>query len=99
VEALPVHLRVALANARRHAAARHVRVVIDRRDSQALVSIEDDGGGFDVGSATGDHHLGLAIMRARAERLGGRLAVDSSPGQGTRVSAFLPLAEAEAGRA
>ena len=84
-------VREALANARRHAGARHVRVVVGRQDGQAWIAVEDDGRGFETGSVGGDHHLGLAIMRARAERLGGRLSVDSSPGGGTRVIACLPL--------
>ncbi|OFW55117.1 MAG: hypothetical protein A2146_03245 [Actinobacteria bacterium RBG_16_67_10] len=84
-------VREALANTRRHAGARHVRVVIGRQDGQAQIAIEDDGRGFEAGSVAGDHHLGLAIMRARADRLGGRLSIDSSPGAGTCVTACLPL--------
>jgi len=84
-------VREALANARRHAGARQVRVVVGRQDGQARITVEDDGRGFETGSVAGDHHLGLAIMRARAERLGGRLSIESSPGAGTRVTACLPL--------
>ena len=84
-------VREALANTRRHAGARHVRVVIGRQDGQAQIAIEDDGRGFEAGSVAGDHPLGLAIMRARADRLGGRLSIDSSPGAGTCVTACLPL--------
>ena len=84
-------VREALANARRHASARHVRVVFDRQDGQARITIEDDGQGFEPGSGAGDHHLGLAIMRARAERISGSFRVDSAPGTGTRVTASLPL--------
>ena len=84
-------VREALVNVRRHAFARQARVRVDRRDGLAAVSIEDDGRGFETAAASGDHHLGLAIMRARAERLGGHLVVDSTPGLGTRVTAFLPL--------
>jgi two-component system nitrate/nitrite sensor histidine kinase NarX len=88
-------VREALANARRHAGARHIRVVVGRQDGQARIAVEDDGRGFETGSAVGDHHLGLAIMRARAERIGGRLSVDSTPGAGTRVTACLPLVSAD----
>ena len=65
--------------------------MVGRQDGQARITVEDDGRGFETGSVAGDHHLGLAIMRARAERLGGRLSIDSSPGAGTRVTACLPL--------
>lgn len=87
-------VREALANARRHAAARRVRVIVERQDGMAQITVDDDGRGFDPRAAAGEVHFGLAIMRARAERLGGRLVVDSSPGLGTRVTAAFPLVEA-----
>jgi len=54
------------------------------------LEIGDDGAGFDPsGSFPG--HLGLKSMRERAERLGGRLEVESGTGEGTRIRARVPM--------
>jgi two-component system nitrate/nitrite sensor histidine kinase NarX len=92
-QAQVVHIvREALTNARRHASADHVWVRADRVNGEARFVVEDDGWGFDPTSPRSDAHLGLEIMRARAERSGGRLAVESACGVGTKVSASYPLA-------
>jgi signal transduction histidine kinase len=74
----------ALTNALRHADAERVELVLDARDSHARLRVVDDGRGFDVDAARA-RHLGLTSMRERAEALGGRLAIDSTPGRGTAV--------------
>jgi signal transduction histidine kinase len=51
--------------------------------------IRDDGRGFEP-DAVPDGHLGLAGMRARAEKIGGSLAVRSRPGEGTTVDITIP---------
>jgi protein-histidine pros-kinase len=56
-----------------------------------LFQIEDDGCGFDLKTAGGEHHLGLAVMRTRVVRCGGQLQIDSAPGRGTRIEARFPL--------
>lgn len=86
-------VREALINVRRHAHAQQVVVCGSCTNRDALIKIEDDGSGFDPKMATGGHHLGLTIMRTRAERSGGQLEIDSAPGQGTRIIARFPLAE------
>jgi signal transduction histidine kinase len=76
----------ALGNALRHSGARHVRLVLDARDSPVTLRVEDDGRGFDPEeAATRSRRLGLTSMRERAEALGGTLAIDSAPGRGTTV--------------
>jgi signal transduction histidine kinase len=89
----------ALANVRKHAQAGSVQVVLEERDGGYLVSIEDDGVGFDppemLRSAPG--HLGLSAMRERAEMVGGRCTVRSRPGSGTRVEFWLPASASEEG--
>jgi signal transduction histidine kinase len=60
-----------------------------------VVELSDDGVGFDP-SARQPGHLGLRTMAQRIEQLGGTLLVDSRPGRGTRISATVPLARAEA---
>jgi two-component system nitrate/nitrite sensor histidine kinase NarX len=83
-------VREALTNVRRHAQAQHVCVRIERIDDTACFTVEDDGRGFDPQAIVGDHHLGLAIMRTRAERSGGHFALVSAPGAGTKIVVHLP---------
>jgi two-component system nitrate/nitrite sensor histidine kinase NarX len=87
-QAQALHIvREALTNVRRHAQAQHVRVFAMRSNGLIRFIIEDDGQGFSPEQLPGDVHLGLVIMRTRAERSGGRLAIHSAPGQGTRIEA------------
>lgn len=82
-------LQEALSNVRKHAGARAVWVEVQRgRDWH--FEVRDDGRGFDAGSAPGQTHVGLRIMRERAARIGARVAIDSVPGAGTCVSLTLP---------
>jgi PAS domain S-box-containing protein len=74
----------ALTNARRHAAARHVRVSARRSEDQVRVEIADDGRGFDAASSGGDG-MGIKGMRERAALAGGDLEVRSAPGAGTTI--------------
>ena len=89
----------AITNVVRHARARKVTTSIDRDDGRLVVSVEDDGVGFDVASTIGTAATGNAVgllgMTERVSLLGGNLAIESSPGRGTRVRVELPL---EAGR-
>jgi len=86
-------VREALLNASRHARAERIVVCLELQGGQAVVSVEDDGGGFDPQASSDDEngHFGLDIMRARAARLGGELSIDSTPGQGTRVVLRWPI--------
>jgi two-component system nitrate/nitrite sensor histidine kinase NarX len=86
-------VREALINARRHAQAQHVQITVERRDGLAHFTIADDGRGFDPTNVNGQHHLGVSIMRTRAERCGGSLNVKSEPGHGTQIVARLPITE------
>jgi signal transduction histidine kinase len=78
----------ALANVARHARAAHVQVSLDSIDDRMELTVEDDGAGFDLhASPTG---MGTANMRARAEELGGKLDLVSSPNAGTTVKFSIP---------
>lgn len=82
----------ALTNIARHAEAGAVRIDIEQTDGDAggiHLVIEDDGCGFDVASRT--TRFGLLGMRERITMLGGTLDIDSQSGQGTRITAWLPL--------
>jgi two-component system, NarL family, nitrate/nitrite sensor histidine kinase NarX len=77
----------ALLNAIHHAQARSIILSLEQIDERLQLTISDDGIGFDpIHPPSTGHHFGLTIMRARAARLAGRLAVESSPGNGTRLS-------------
>jgi signal transduction histidine kinase len=79
----------ALTNVRRHAGTNHVRVELETGGGLAHVEVSDDGYGFDPRKArTG---IGHQSMNQRALELGGDLAIDSAPGDGTRVRFSIPL--------
>jgi signal transduction histidine kinase len=79
----------ALHNCARHAQARNVTVEVHRQPSQIVLTVEDDGHGFDAGRVRG---LGLVGMEERVHHLGGALRVKSRPGAGTSIAVMLPLA-------
>jgi PAS domain S-box-containing protein len=81
----------ALHNIVKHAAARQVTLSIERTPSGLLVRIVDDGKGFELASVP-DGHLGLAGMRARAEKIGASFEVTSKPGAGTTIAVSVPAA-------
>ncbi len=76
-----------LANVRRHAHARRAEVRIGERDGKRVVTVVDDGEGFD-GDAHGDGH-GLRNIRARIGSIGAALALSTSPGSGTALEVTL----------
>lgn len=78
----------ALANAARHADAKHVDLALERTDRGFRLVVRDDGRGFDAENpheATLEGGLGLIDMRERAARIGGRCDIRSLPGKGTEV--------------
>jgi signal transduction histidine kinase len=76
-----------LANARKHADARHAWVKIGERAGERFVALRDDGTGFDTAEdATGQ---GLGNMRERAASIGGALTLRSAPGAGTSLEVLL----------
>ena len=74
----------ALMNAHRHALPTRIVVRLEQRGGALVLSIVDDGVGFDVGAIATAHH-GLEIMRERAEQADADLSIESRPGHGTRV--------------
>jgi len=87
----------ALDNVRAHAGASEVTVIVLERDGGCAVRIADDGCGFDPALAAPESPSeGFAAMRARAELGCGSLHVESAPGRGTTVEAWLPHLPASA---
>jgi signal transduction histidine kinase len=78
-----------LTNVVKYAAAKQVTIRLVREGNLIRASVEDDGRGFDTGQVRGSAQ-GLVGMRYRVQARGGRLQVQSAPGQGTTVSAVLP---------
>ena len=79
-----------LANARRHAGSRRAWVSIGERGARRVVTVADDGVGFDGGAAVAGQ--GLRNMRQRAASMSGELTLRSSPGHGTEIEVVLRAA-------
>ena len=79
-----------LANVARHAKATHVNISLRMKKSELHFTVEDDGCGFDPHQSR-RHSLGLLGMVERAEIAGGKLVIESQPGNGTRVVSVFPI--------
>jgi len=90
-------LQEALSNVRKHARAKTVEVEVHRGPGYLFV-VRDNGLGFDPARAhgEGDEHVGLRIMRERAERIGATVAITSAPGRGTEIALRVPMVQREA---
>ncbi|MFI8828096.1 sensor histidine kinase [Streptomyces sp. NPDC053431] len=84
----------ALANIREHAGATSAALTLTYLDDQVVLDVADDGRGFDPADRSADTGVrghGLPAMRVRAQQLGGTLTIESTPGEGTVLSAAIPL--------
>ncbi|HEU4526724.1 MAG TPA: histidine kinase [Actinomycetota bacterium] len=92
LEAASAVIRESVANAAKHAGTRDVSVQVTATEDVIHVLVEDHGRGFRLaGSNLRDGHLGLEMMRRRVAEQSGSLEIESSPGNGTRVVARLPV--------
>ena len=87
-------------NVRKHSGARNVVVRLTADDAACQLSIDDDGRGFAFAGrfsqADLEHsRLGPWVIRERVRLLGGKVVVESDPGQGTRIEVSFPLATHE----
>lgn len=85
----------ALNNSAKYAEAQNINVVVAEADGSVKIGINDDGRGFDSRNSS-KRGLGLLGMRERIAQLGGNLEIDSTPQQGTHISAHLPLVQTRA---
>ncbi len=89
-EAVYRAIREALSNVRRHARAAHAVVQVESTSpGTVVVTITDDGAGFDPGRVEAGH-VGLRLLADLAHALGGTLTIDSAPGSGTTVAMVVP---------
>lgn len=84
-------IQEALTNVGRHAQARHVGVVLERRKNECVAIVEDDGQGFDPVASRDARHLGLQGMEERAALVNGQVVIETAPGAGTTVFVRVPL--------
>lgn len=80
-----------LTNVLKHAHASEIRIDVAESEGAIEIGVSDDGNGFDPGAATSGR--GITGMRERIELLGGEIEVASTPGDGTRITARVPLQE------
>jgi len=83
----------AMSNIARHAQAETVLVQLSESDGVITIEIEDDGRGFEPENVShaDRRHFGLMGIEERVEILGGKVRIESAPGQGTRVHLEVPL--------
>lgn len=90
-----VHLlyvvREAFVNALRHSGATAIAIRAAVENRRLVISVADDGEGFDLGAVRRDHRQGLARMQLRAEAADALLQVESAPGAGTIVTVAVPF--------
>lgn len=90
----------ALSNVLKHAQARHVSVVLERRPKDISLIIEDDGKGFDPARVLGSYgkagRLGMLGMQERVLLVGGKLTFESGEGPGATVYVRVPFSDADA---
>jgi signal transduction histidine kinase len=91
----------ALANVRKHAGAQHAEVSMETTGDHFIVTVTDDGAGFapTAPPREGGPRFGLATMRERAEAIGGTFTIESTAGQGTRITVRVPLTGKSGGTA
>ena len=81
-----------LANVAKHANATDVAVMVERGPQDIVLSVQDDGCGFNAAAQRSLGSLGLMGLHERAQLLKGTVTVASAPGEGTRIDVWIPLA-------
>lgn len=84
-------LREALTNITRHAHATRVEIQLLQRNDRIDGAITDNGVGVDLSKTIQHDRVGMASMRDRVEKNGGRFAIESSPGHGLKINFSVPL--------
>jgi|GEM_PF-2488927 len=82
--------REAITNAAKHAAPTQILIRVAQTEAAAMLCVEDDGCGFTPRGPSVTGQMGMRSMIERARQAGGEATIESSPGEGTRVSVVLP---------
>ena len=80
-----------LRNLKKHSGASKAQVSLRRAGDKLVVSVSDEGAGFDLRQLGAREGLGIRSMQERAHVLGGRFEIHSEPGKGTRIEARVPF--------
>lgn len=84
-------IQEALSNARKHAKANSIFIVFSQNPDSLILTVTDDGCGFEIEQIKKEGRFGLKIMKERAEESGASLKINSTPGRGTEVQLKLPI--------
>jgi signal transduction histidine kinase len=84
--------REGVMNALKHANATNVSITVHEDDDDIVLTLIDDGVGFDAGVPGPEGHYGMAMLRERAKVGGGTIDIQSAPGQGTTITVRFPTA-------
>lgn len=80
-----------LTNVGNHSMARSVVVTLDQKEAELILSIQDNGIGFNIHEMSGKKALGILGMKERAAMMGASYTIDSKPGSGSTVTIIIPL--------
>jgi signal transduction histidine kinase len=84
-------LREAISNIEKHAQAKIVNLSLLWEEPDLIITLEDDGVGFDPDAEVGFGHFGIQIMKQRIKEINGFIGLESVPGQGSRIILRCPL--------
>jgi nitrate/nitrite-specific signal transduction histidine kinase len=82
--------REGVMNALKHAQPRDVWIGVREEDDDIVLTLKDNGVGFDTSAPGPEGHFGMTMMRERAQVGGGRFEVESAPGQGATITVRFP---------
>jgi signal transduction histidine kinase len=84
-------MREAISNIEKHAQAKIVNLSLLWEEPDLIITLDDDGIGFDTDAILGFGHFGLQIMNQRIKEINGSIELVSSPGQGSKIILHCPL--------
>jgi signal transduction histidine kinase len=84
-------LQESLTNVARHSGASSVQIALVRENGEIALTVKDDGRGFSPDSPRKPDSYGLMGLRERAHLVGGKVRIDTAPGQGVRIDVRIPL--------
>lgn len=84
-------VREALSNVARHARATRVEIKVREVENRLILTVQDNGQGFDPATVQAPSSFGLRNMQQRALQLGGTFVIESAPGEGTLITVKVPF--------